>query len=77
MSRVLALLSLIVQGYACVVLRSRLTATLCRSIVNTKISGTIGDVQAVNYLKNIYIENTMFSGTVPDAFSDFPHLKTL
>ena len=77
MSRVLALLSLIVQGYACVVLRSRLTATLCRSVSNTTTSGTIGDVQSANHLENVFFENTMFSGTVPDAFSDFPRLEYL
>ena len=77
MSRVLALLSLIVQGYACVVLRSRLTATLRRSVLNTAISGTIGDVQSANHLEVVFVENTMFSGTVPDAFSDFPRLEYL
>ena len=75
---VVALLSLIAAAtHVCVALRSRLTATLCRSVVNTTISGSIGEIRPSNQIQSVHFDETHISGTVPEAVLDFPRLNQL
>ena len=75
---VVALLSLIAGAtHVCVALRSRLTATLCRSVVNTTISGSIGEIRPSNQIQYVHFDETQISGTVPEAVLDFSRLDEL
>ena len=75
---VVALLSLIAGAtHVCVALRSRLTATLCRSVVNTPISGSIGEIRPSNQIQYVHFDETQISGTVPEAVLDFSRLDEL
>jgi len=75
---VVALLSLIAGAtHVCVALRSCLTATLCRSVANTTISGTIGEIRPSNQIQSIHFDETQISGTAPEAVLDFSRLDAL
>ena len=75
---VVAMLSLIAGAtHVCAALRSGLTATLCRSVVNTTISGSIGEIRPSNQIQSVHFDETHISGTVPEAVLDFSRLDEL